>query len=105
MGTLDIRRDSNYFGAARRLVIYVDGTKVAKLRPEQLVSLELPAGDHRVRARMDWVTCKPLVVNVTSEFVRTRRTVLADVAAASLLVRTLARVHSAGVVATATLPL
>ena len=71
MGTLNIRRASNYFGGARRLVIYVDGTKVAKLSLRKSMSLELPDGAHTVRARMDWVTCKPLVVNVTSEFVRT----------------------------------
>ena len=71
MGTLHIRRADNYWGSARRLVIYVDGARAASLRSDDVFSTELPDGKHTVRARMDWVTCKPLIVNVTSEFVRT----------------------------------
>ncbi len=52
-------------------MIYVDGAKVAKLGPRKSMSLELPDGSHTVRGRMDWVTCRPLVVTVTSDFTRT----------------------------------
>ncbi len=70
MGTLNIRRAENYFGSARRLIIYVDGAKVAKLRLHDVVSLELPNGKHTVRARMDWVTCRALSVEVSDELIR-----------------------------------
>ncbi len=70
MGTLMISRDDSYFGSARRLVIYVDGVKVGKLRSDDAMSLELPNGKHTVRARMDWVTCRPRSVEVNDELIR-----------------------------------
>jgi hypothetical protein len=45
-------------------MIYIDGIKVAKLRLYEPLILELSDGNHTVRARMDWVTCRPLVVTV-----------------------------------------
>lgn len=34
--------------------VYVDGQMVGRLLPEESVRLALPAGEHTLRARMDW---------------------------------------------------
>ncbi len=67
MGTLHISRADNYYGSARRLVIYVDGAKVAKPRSDDVIRLELANGEHTVRARMDWVTCRPIAVKINDD--------------------------------------
>ena len=65
MGTLVIRRPNDYGGRFRRLKIYFDGVEVTGLRPNETLTIEVAAGLHEVRGRMDWATCKPLPVEVT----------------------------------------
>lgn len=42
-------------GILRRLTVEVDGEKVASLKQQGSVDLELAAGPHAVVGRMDWV--------------------------------------------------
>lgn len=65
MGTLIIRRPNDGGGYFRRLKVYIDGTEVAGLRPNETHTVEIADGVHEVRVRMDWVTCDPLSVEVT----------------------------------------
>jgi hypothetical protein len=65
MGTLAIKRPNDLGGYFRRLKIYVDGAEVAGLRPNKTFTIEVIAGVHEVRGRMDWRSCVPLRVQVT----------------------------------------
>jgi hypothetical protein len=54
VATIRVRRDADSAGYFRRMVIEVDGTVVACLRPDHEETVSLSAGRHVVRARMDW---------------------------------------------------
>jgi hypothetical protein len=44
--------------------IFLDGELVARLKPGQVVSLPVQAGDHTVTARMDWYQSRLVLVHV-----------------------------------------
>jgi hypothetical protein len=71
MGTLVIHRPNDYGGTFRRLKVYVDGAEVAGLLPNKTFTIEVTAGVHEVRGRMDWATCHPLPVQVPQDEVVT----------------------------------
>jgi hypothetical protein len=64
MGTLVIHRPDDLGGRFRRLKIYVDGLEVVGMRPNKTFTIEVAAGVHEVRGRMDWATCHPLPVEI-----------------------------------------
>lgn len=62
-GTLVVRRGTKReFARLPRLAVLVDGRVVAKLRPGQVVEVDLRAAPHTVRARMAWTKSKRLDV-------------------------------------------
>lgn len=68
MPTLRIKRTSPWeAGQFRRIKVDADGSTVAKLRPEEEVSLTLPVGTHNISARMDWFTGGPVAVRLTED--------------------------------------
>ena len=71
MGTIVIRRPNDGGGHFRRLKVFIDGVQVAGLRPNRSHTAEVTVGIHQVQARMDWVTCNPLTIDITSEQVIT----------------------------------
>ena len=63
------RRPGDLFGTLRRLAIYVDKTKVAKLRRGQEFALEVHAGEHRIHVRMDFMFSFPVWVRIADDHV------------------------------------
>jgi hypothetical protein len=61
------RRPDDRFGSLRRLVVYVDKSKVAKLRRGEEFALEAEAGEHRIQVRMDWAGSLPVWVRVAND--------------------------------------
>jgi hypothetical protein len=62
----DAKRPFKEWAMLRDLKVIVDGEKVGGLRPRQYLSHELADGWHTVRGRMDFVTCRPVDVNVSA---------------------------------------
>jgi len=46
----------------RRVVVYVDGTVVARIREGSVATIDPPPGVHTVSARMDWVRSRPISI-------------------------------------------
>ena len=61
------RRHGDRFGSLGRLVVYVDKSKVAKLRRGEEFTLEAEAGEHRIQVRMDWARSFPVWVRVAND--------------------------------------
>jgi hypothetical protein len=55
MATLHLVRPNDHGGRYRSVEVFMDGHKVADLRPNRQVTLDLPVGRHEVLGRMDWV--------------------------------------------------
>lgn len=64
MAGVRVRRRADSFGLLRRMVIEVDGTVAARLRPGQEETVAVGAGRHEVRARMDWTSSATVEVHV-----------------------------------------
>lgn len=64
MADLRVRRGADSFGVLRRMLIEVDGTVVARLRPNQEQTVTVGAGRHVLRARMDWTRSEPVEVHI-----------------------------------------
>ena len=64
VATIRVRRGTDSAGLFRRMVIEVDGAVVARLRPKGEEIIELAAGRHVVRARMDWTSSAPVEVQL-----------------------------------------
>jgi len=54
-------------GGLRRLTVEVDGEVTARLKPGEIAEVTLPAGDHGVRAKMDWLSSALTTVKVRPE--------------------------------------
>ena len=63
------RRPGDLFGTLRRLVVYVDKAKVAKLRRGEEFALEADAGEHRIQVRMDFMVSFPVWVRIANDHV------------------------------------
>ena len=64
--TITFRRSTQWFGIIRRLKVLVDGVERAALRGGQVAQVEVLAGEHVVKTKMDWcfsntmkIDCKP----------------------------------------------
>lgn len=55
-GTLILTRPRQWADRLRRYRILVDGREVARLKAGEELRLELPAGEHRMIAQIDWCT-------------------------------------------------
>ena len=64
MARLRVERPYDGGGILRRLVVEVDGERVAVLKQQRSVELELPAGRHTVVGRMDWASSATLEVDL-----------------------------------------
>ncbi|MBL7255892.1 hypothetical protein [Paractinoplanes lichenicola] len=65
MPWLSVERAMDAGGLGRRMTFLVDGRPVARLRRGATARVEVPAGLHVVRARMDWLRSRPLEVTVS----------------------------------------
>jgi len=63
-GVMALRRGHDGMGGLRRLTVEVDGELVARLKPGEIAEVTMPAGDHAVRARMDWLSSALTTVTV-----------------------------------------
>jgi hypothetical protein len=52
---LILKRQRSYFGAARGVVVKIDGERAATVKLGDGERLQLPEGPHQLDARMDWV--------------------------------------------------
>jgi len=64
---LRVRRERDSAGFLRRILIELDGADWCGLRPGEEQTVAVPAGRHVLRARMDWITSKALVVEVDAD--------------------------------------
>jgi len=55
-----IRRGAERIAMLRRYRILVDGRPAATVGRNETVELTVPAGTHRVEARIDWLSSEPL---------------------------------------------
>ena len=60
MAQLTISRRKTYNAALRSAAILIDGHKVGEVGNGGVCTIEVPDGDHEVRARIDWYNSKPL---------------------------------------------
>lgn len=67
MAELRVRRDRDSAGFLRRILIKLDGVDWCGLRPGEEQTVVVAAGRHVLQARMDWITSKPLVVEVDAD--------------------------------------
>lgn len=63
-GVLALRRGHDGMGVLRRLTVEVDGEVAARLKQGEVTEVTLPAGDHGIRARMDWLSSALTTVQV-----------------------------------------
>ena len=61
------RRTNDRFGTLRRLVVYVDNSKVARLRRGEECALEAEAGDHLIQVRMTGFGSFPVWVRIGTD--------------------------------------
>lgn len=65
MATLTFTRRKTYNAALRSAAILIDGHKVGEVGNGGVCTIEVPDGDHDVRARIDWYTTQPLAFTAT----------------------------------------
>ncbi|WP_223669793.1 DUF2846 domain-containing protein [Kangiella shandongensis] len=63
MSKLFIKRKPAYFGAARKIKLWINDECVGKLAIGKEQSFELPPGEHQVKVSMDW--CKSKACQIT----------------------------------------
>lgn len=66
IGTLHIRRTSQYYGKWRAVSVLADGLKIAKIRDGETIVHRLPVGDHTIQTQMDWEKSNLLHVRIES---------------------------------------
>ena len=64
---LRVRRGPDTAGVLRRILIEVDGTVSAGLRPDEEQIVTVAAGRHVLRARMDWIASEAVAVGVGAD--------------------------------------
>ncbi len=64
MSELRLRRGADSAAVFRRIVVEVDGSVVARLRPQEETIVPVTPGEHLVRARMDWTRSAPMTVEL-----------------------------------------
>ena len=67
MAELRVRRGPDTAGVLRRILIEVDGTVSAGLRPDEEQIVTVAAGRHVLRARMDWIASEAVAVGVGAD--------------------------------------
>lgn len=60
MAEIILRRPNDFGGRLRKLEVFIDGSKVAGLRPNRRAIIEIPPGTHVLNGAMDWVRSQPL---------------------------------------------
>lgn len=63
--TIAVTRGDGGVGVFRAMTVLVDGRKAASVLTGNRAALEVPAGSHRVSARMDWARSPDLAVDVS----------------------------------------
>ena len=58
--TLTITRKSSFNAVLREAAILVDEQKVGVVGNGKSIEVSIAPGQHTIRARMDWLKCKPL---------------------------------------------
>ncbi len=71
MPWIDLRRDQDVGGIARRMEFWVDGQRVARLRRGATARIEVAVGTRVVQARMDWLSSAPLELSMSTGTSRT----------------------------------
>ena len=61
---ISIFRPLAWFGAARALVVHIDGTKVGKVKSNGTESFDVAPGVHHVWVSMDWCQSQPMQVHL-----------------------------------------
>ena len=64
MPRLIVKRKREWTNWTRTVGIYVDGSKVGFVRNGQAEAFELPAGEHTLKAKMDWCRSNDFVFSV-----------------------------------------
>lgn len=65
MATVKLRRRSGgMVDRGRAYRILVDGEQVDKIKHGETKTLEVDAGEHVVRLKVDWMSCQPVEVSV-----------------------------------------
>ncbi|WP_405111404.1 hypothetical protein OG559_01495 [Micromonospora sp. NBC_01405] len=67
MSTIVLSRGIDAIGAGRKFRIYINDELVAKLGRSDRISLEVGAGKHVLRARLDWLRSAPLSVRIEAD--------------------------------------
>ncbi len=67
MGQIVVRRAADTAGVFRRIKVLIDGDVVASLKPQEQKSIDVVAGPHTVRAKMDWCGSERLQVSVAGD--------------------------------------
>ncbi|MGK5440822.1 hypothetical protein ACSNN7_03190 [Micromonospora sp. URMC 105] len=67
MATLFLSRPPHDFALLRRILVTVDGRRVAGIRPGQSTSVTVPSGQYLVQASLDWTRSETLTVQVGDE--------------------------------------
>ena len=62
--TLRITRTSQYANKLRAYSIFVDGTRVGKIKDGETVTYLVSPGSHTIQARIDWCRTKPFEITV-----------------------------------------
>jgi hypothetical protein len=58
------RKAGGYRDRARSYLVAVDDIEIGSVDPGQTLERELPAGPHRVEARIDWTGSRPVEVSI-----------------------------------------
>lgn len=70
MSKILIKRNSEWANRTRPIQLFINGKEFMEIKHQQLVSIDLPAGEYRLSAKLGWGRSRTLFLNIEKEETR-----------------------------------
>lgn len=71
MAKIRITRTNEWINKARQIGIYFDNQKIGTVRSGESKEFDVPSGQHKVRAKIDWCGSKDLTCQINEKEIKT----------------------------------
>jgi hypothetical protein len=71
MAKIRIKRTNEWINKARQIGIYLDNQKIGAVSSGETKEFDVPSGQHKVRAKIDWCGSKDLTCQINEKEVKT----------------------------------
>lgn len=70
MPKAQVHRSSEYSNKIRDIGLYLDGNKIGKIADGETVDFELDKGEHKLIAKIDWVTSNEIKFRIEDQDIK-----------------------------------